>query len=384
MIDPRKGWEPKSDAEVDHVFGYHEGDGHRSAGRGGAIRLVEEQRGQPDDAEVDDLPDALQMSAEQSTDAVYRLFEDSRDFPSFPWASLDAITGPLAPEDMWIVAGRTGGGKSLFLQNAFDALVADGRRVLYVGLEQSPRILRVKWSCLRVGVQPRVVLKPRKHEWGTADHLAARGKVLADMRDYQDRPDVAKRALFAATRFVDRPTLEKWTSGAVRKYGTEVVIVDHIDRIHHGDGRNSFHEVSQTVRLAKELAVRHQIVMVVASQVGRPSDATTRFTPPTLHDLRGAGTKEEEADEVLAVYQPLRTDLTAKEMAGRLRAVQLGASPESEILAPATMAVKELKNRIDGAVKGRHTLLSVDRGRLADVPERDRYVTDPATRGPRP
>jgi KaiC/GvpD/RAD55 family RecA-like ATPase len=377
-------WAPKSDAEVDFVFGYVGGDRRRSGTDTPTLRVVDQPPEDADDATDADLPDARAMSMEQSLDAVYRLFEDSRDFPSFPWPSLDAITGPLAPEDMWIVAGRTGGGKSLFLQNAFDALVRDGRRVLYIGLEQSPRILRVKWSCLRVGVPPRMVLKPRRHEWGTADHVAARDRVLADMRDYQDRPDVAERALFAATRFVDRATLEKWTSGAVRKYGTEVVIVDHIDRVHHGDGRNSFHELSETVRLAKELAVRHQIVMLIASQVGRPSDATTRFTPPTLHDLRGAGTKEEEADEVLAVYQPLRTDLTAKEMADRLRAVQLGAAPESEILALGTMAVKELKNRVDGAVRGRHTLLSVDRGRLVDVPERDRYVTDPGARGPRP
>jgi KaiC/GvpD/RAD55 family RecA-like ATPase len=383
MTAPRVGWEPKTDEEVDYVFGFTSSNTQRSRREPASIHLVGEQREHTSDGDGDELPDALEMANEQSADAVYRLFEDSRDFPSFPWPSLDAITGPMPPEDLWIVAGRTGGGKSLFLQNTFDALVADGRCVLYIGLEQSPRTLRVKWSCLRVGVPPRAVLKPRRHEWGTHDHLAARDRVLADMRDYQDRPEVAKRALFAATRFVDRATLEKWTSGAVRKYGTEVVIVDHIDRIHHGDGRNSFHELSQTVRLAKELAVRHQIVMLVASQVGRPNDAVARFTPPTLHDLRGAGTKEEEADEVIAVYQPLRTDITAKEMAARIKRVQLGASPESEILTPDVMAVKELKNRVDGAVKGRQTLLTVDRGRLHDIPERDRYVTTRSP-GPRP
>jgi replicative DNA helicase len=326
------------------------------------------------DAEPD-IPDARQMSHEQYCDAVDRLFEDSRTYPAFPWPSLDTITGPLAPEELVLVAGRTGGGKSLFMQNVFNAFIEDGLSVLYIGLEQSPKILKAKWACLRTGVSPRLVLKPQRHEYGTEDHILARTKVLEEMRDYQELDDVARRALFAATRFIDRANLERWTRRAVEKYGTQVVIVDHIDRIHHGDGKNSFHEMSETVRLAKELAVRHQIVMLVASQVGRPHDKTERFTPPALHELRGGGTKEEEADEVLTVFQPLRSDLNAKQMAEKLHQVRIGACPDADILEPNTMAVRELKNRIDGAVRGRQTKLAVERGVVKEIPERDKYKT---------
>jgi KaiC/GvpD/RAD55 family RecA-like ATPase len=341
------------------------------------LRMADDTDGEPD------IPDALEMSEIQSREAVLRLFEDSRNFPAFPWRSLDDITGPLAPEELVLVAGRTGGGKSLFMQNVFDAFVADGRRVLYIGLEQSPKILKAKWACLRAGVSPRLVLKPQRHEYGTEAHIRARTAVLEEMRNYQDQDDIAKRALFAATRFIDRASLELWTRRAVEKYGTELIIVDHIDRVHHGDGKNSFHEMSETVRLAKELAVRHQIVMLLASQVGRPHDKTERFTPPALHELRGGGTKEEEADEVLTVFQPLRSDLNAKEMADKLHLVRIGAAPDSDILEPNVMAVRELKNRIDGAVRGRQTKLEVDRGKLVEIPERDRYATSFDSRGPR-
>lgn len=336
-----------------------------------------------DHDDAPDIPDAAEMARQQSAETVARLFQDSRQFPAFPWASLDDITGPMAPEEFWLVAGRTGGGKSLFMQNVFDAFIADGRRVVYIGLEQSPKILRAKWACLRTGMSPRLVLKPRRHEYGTEDHLQARTRVLEEMRDYIDRPDIAERAIFAATRFVDRVSLELWTRRAVEKYRTEIVIVDHIDRMHHGDGTNSFHEMSETVRLCKELAVRHQIVMLVASQVGRPHDKLERFTPPALHELRGGGTKEEEADEVLTVFQPLRADINAKDMADKLHQVRIGQCEDADILEPNIMAVRELKNRIDGAVRGRQAKLSVTRGRLADIPERDRYATSFDANGPR-
>jgi KaiC/GvpD/RAD55 family RecA-like ATPase len=370
MIEPRARppYEPRSAAEFDAVVPPvpHAGLHADYVALRSPLRLHDDEG----DEDPHALPDAAEMSDTQLTDAVYRLHEDARTYPSFPWVTVDEIVGPLAPEDLWIIAGRTGGGKSLFLQNAFDGFVNDGRRVLYIGLEQSPKILRAKWSCLRTGTPPKLVLKPRRHEYGTPAHIAARTAVLEDMRDFQGQQDIRERALFAAARFVDRTTLAHWTRGAVAKYGTEIVIVDHIDRIHHGDGRNSFHELSETVRLAKELAVELQIRMLVASQVGRPSDKLERFTPPSLHELRGAGTKEEEADEVLTVYQPMRTDLPAKQLAAKMQAVRLGQIQDSEIIQPNVMAVRELKNRIDGAVRGRTALLDVVKGRLTDQPVR--------------
>lgn len=315
----------------------------------------------------EDLPTADEMNADQVLDAVYRLHEDPSNFPRFPWAELDEIAGLMVPEDLWVVAGRTGNGKSLFLQNLFDGLIEDGRRVLYIGLEQSPRILRIKWACLRRGISPKRMLAPKPEEKAQSDWAAQADAIQQELK-WQKNPDIKFRAHFASTRFVTRSMLTQWTEWAV-DMRCEIIIVDHVDRMIHGEGRNSFHEISTTIRHAKELATEHQIVMLLASQVGRPNgDPLQKFMPPGLNDLRGSGTKEEEADSVLAVYRPLKSGTTPKEMT----AVRQGLAEEASIYEANTMAIRVLKHRLDGAsALGRQALLHVERGKVKSRPIRD-------------
>lgn len=316
-------------------------------------------------ASSDALPTADEMNQDQIREAVNRIFEDTSEYPRFPWGELDAIAGAMCPEDLLIVVGRTGNGKSLFLLNLFNELVEMGRRGLYVGLEQSPKILRVKWGCLRSGVRPKLILATRPEEKHTTEYEVSRDAVAEELK-WQKTADIKLRAHFSATRMVNRERLQAWTEWSV-DMGCDFVIVDHVDRMVHGDGRHSFEELSQTIRLAKELAVEHRIVMILASQCGRPSDKLEKFMPPGLNDLRGAGTKEEEADSVLAVYRPLRDGTTQKEMT----LVRQGLAEETSIYEPNTMAVRVLKHRLDGEVLGRQATLVVEKGRLKNKPLRE-------------
>jgi hypothetical protein len=315
-------------------------------------------------------PDADAMNDEQTAAAIARLHENTATYPEFPWPSLADVAGPLCPEDLVIIAARTSQGKSLFLQNLFDALIASGIAGLYIGLEQGPDVLRSKWACIRCGVRPSLVLAPKKHERGSPEWEHAMSLVQEDIRDYQSSATIKRLAHFSATRRVNAKKLLNWTEWAV-DHGCGFVIVDHIDRMQHGDGKNTFHELSETVRLAKELAVKHRIVMLVASQIGRPSDSVEALMPPMLHNLRGAGTKEEEADTVLGVYRPLRLNVTDKE----LKAVRQAAKPIDEVREPNTMAVMLLKHRLDGAVAGRVVKLGVHHQRVAEIAEKDRWTT---------
>lgn len=323
----------------------------------------------------DPLPGADELAASQYTDAVYRLHEDTTQYPQFPWPDLAKLAGPMCPEDLMMVAARTGGGKSLFLQNLFDSLVCAGRIGLYVGLEQSPKILRIKWSCLRTDTPPRLVLATQPAERGSADWLSAMDRVQADLK-WQMSPEIKVRAHFSATRKINAAGLREWTEWAV-DHGCDFVVIDHVDRIQHGSGQNSFHEMSETIRLAKELAVEHRIVMLMASQVGRPGDALEQFMPPALHNLRGGGTKEEEADTVLGIYRPLRSNTTDKE----LKAVRQGLADRETVIEPNVMGVQLLKHRLDGPVAGKVVKLAVRHQRVSHMLERDKYTTRPGMPG---
>jgi hypothetical protein len=325
------------------------------------LRIVDESWAPEPEPTVDDLlPSAEEMAEAQRIAGVFRIHEDTTQYPSFPWPTLAHLAGPMCPGDLVLVAARTGGGKSLLLQNLFDALIEAGRFGLYCGLEQSPEVLRIKWACMRAGVPPRIILAARPEE----RHTPAWEKAMADVQHWyawQFAPPQKQRAFFSAERKIDQRRLRLWTAWAV-DHGCDFVVIDHVDRMKHGDGRNLFHELSETIRLAKELAVEHRIVMLMATQVGRPSDALEQFMPPTLYNLRGAGTKEEEADTVLGVYRPLRADVTT----AQLTDVRRGLANVDDIREPDAMGVMLLKHRLDGPVAGKAARLAVDRGVVYD------------------
>lgn len=312
-----------------------------------------------------EMPTADELSESQFVAAVARLHEDTTLYPQFPWPDLAAATGPMCPEDLIIIAARTGGGKSLFLQNLFDRLVRAGMYGLYVGLEQGPDILRDKWACLSAKVQPKLVLAATTEQRHTPAWEHAMDLVQAELK-WQKSPEIKARAHFAATRKINAAKLRQWVEWAV-DVGCQFVIVDHVDRIQHGTGQNQFHEISETIRLAKELAVQHRIVMLLASQVGRPGDAMEQFMPPALHNMRGAGTKEEEADTVLGIYRPLRASVTDD----LLKKVRQGLCPKEDAIEPNVMGVMLLKHRLDGPASGKIVKLAVRHQRVMTFQERD-------------
>jgi hypothetical protein len=352
---------PRTEAELDEMFGAPE-----PAPR---LRIFRDEPQAQLPEPVHELPGADEMADEQYGEAVKRLHEDTTKYPAFPWPVLAELAGPMCPEDLVLIAARTSGGKSLFLQNLFDAMICEGRSGLYAGLEQAPRILRIKWACLRAKVPPKLVLATRKEERGTPGWQDAMAKVQDELAWMHEAP-IKGRAHFAAARRIDKPGLIAWTEWAVQR-GCQFVVVDHVDRMKHGTGANSFQELSETIQLAKELAVQYRIVMLMATQVGRPSDGLAAFMPPALHELRGAGTKEEEADTVLGIYRPLKSDTTNKQ----LHAVRQGLADWDTVVESGTMGIQILKHRLDGPVAHKMVKLAVEHGRVLDLPERDRRGT---------
>ncbi|HEV8448559.1 MAG TPA: DnaB-like helicase C-terminal domain-containing protein [Gemmatimonadaceae bacterium] len=333
--------------------------------RTGPVLSLDDERERRARAE---MPDADMLVEEQLSAATARIHEDSTSYPKYPWRDLASLAGPMCPGDLILVAARTGGGKSLFLQNLFDSLIRSNLRGLYIGLEQGPEVLRVKWACMAMDVPPKVVLAAGDIR-GTPVWHDAMGKVQRHIA-WQRDPWVRERAHFATTRRINAAGLKRWTDWGV-DLGCQFVVVDHVDRIAHGDGKNSFHEMSETVRLAKELAVQNHIVMLVASQMGRPADAAEQFMPPSLHALRGGGTKEEESDTVLGVYRPLKPSVSDKQ----LKLVRQGLALRDTVVEPNTMAVMVLKHRLEGPVAGQVAKLFVRHQRVQEMREADRYST---------
>lgn len=309
------------------------------------------------------LPDADILADEQHLAALKRLSEDTSAYPRFPWADVDALVGAIAPEEMWFFLGRTGHGKSMFMQNAFDHFVAEQkRRVLYIGTEQNPEILKIKWACLRAGVFPKLVLKPTPIQRASEDYRHAMEKVTPEL-EWVRQQTKDRYAMFATSRYVNRVELERWVKGAVKQYGCELVIVDHIDEVSHGEGVNPRHENTETLNLIQALMREHHIAFLIASQSKRLNEKGLKWTPPDLEDLAENNNKERKAAYVLAGWRPLRRGVTDKE----LRAVKLGQADEHALYEPDEMGIKLLKTREDSGELGKSCRLRVNRGRLESL-----------------
>lgn len=307
-------------------------------------------------------PDPDEQTETQIVDAVYRIHEDTSGYPSFPWAELDRVAGRMAPSELWIVAARTQNGKTLFLLNLFDDLVQkQGISTFYIGLEQPPKDMRIKWACMRSNVPVAGALAGKwPDQWGPQEIEDAKAAIQVEMQR-QKSGDLKALARFCEARFINAALLKVWTQWAV-DHGSEVIIVDHINRIARDGDKSSFDAHSHVVTTAKELAVEHNIVMLAASQVGRPNgDPLQKFTPPALHELRGGGTSEEEANTVLIIYRPLNKETATPQ---QQKLVRQGLAEESTLYTEGLMAIRVAKHRLLGLQKDTTAVLRVEHGRI--------------------
>jgi hypothetical protein len=335
----------------------------------GAIRL------KADNPEIGDTEDWV---AQQVDQAITNVDIVGASFPQWPWSDLRKLLGPIAYRRLIMIAAATSQGKTAFVMSLVSALAHAGTGVYVCGLESNASELRTKLACLDIGLDP---LFPLESRW-TELPEAGRWKIaLRDALRAQAAEPMRSLVSFDPRRAIGYEELQDAATRAVEA-GKRIVIVDHVDRLKQGPGVNPFTEMDRMVKYATDLADQHCLVMIMTTQLNGEAYKGSRiavYNPPQIHHLHMGGTKRFEAHSILGLYRPRRIEATKEE----IKAVESGQADPYTILMPNTMGVKILKHR-SGNVEGRQCYLGVERGRIVDIPERDRYVTSPLLRGPRP
>jgi hypothetical protein len=192
--------------------------------------------------------------------------------------------------------------------------------------------------------------------------------VIAAFRAQEHAPWM-DRVYLDPARSVNRLRLTQAAERAV-KFGASVLLVDHIDRLEHGEGKNSYHELAKTVQHCKNLATDHGLTVVCTSQMNREASKGSRlakYFPPQLHQVFGGSVKEHEGDVWLGLWRPIRDDVDAK----TLKRAAAGLIEVREVWAPNTMGVQCLKHRLRD-VEGHRTMLHVSHGRVRDLTDAER------------
>lgn len=294
----------------------------------------------------DNTVDTDGLNGRQIQQAHGLLDREPSDFPDWPWANVAKLAGPLLPGDLWVVGARPGNGKTTFCLNALDNFVAHslGNRafpVLYMGTEMEPALLRVQWAAWRLGYPVHEVLEGN---WAALP-ADARENIRWEL-DRMREPLYRRLAVFAPARRMTGDDVRAWVEYAHAR-GCRAIILDHIHRIRTGGDPGGLRlAIGESVRVLKELAVKHGLVVLVAAQLNRPAErsALADLSPPPVSAFKESGVLEEEADVALLLHRARRADVDAKEIAAVLK----GERPVADVLEPHTMAVRIGKHRRRG------------------------------------
>lgn len=202
---------------------------------------------------------------------------------------MDQMLSGLQSDQLIVVAGRPGMGKTSFAMNIVEhASLAEKKTCLVFSMEMSASQLATRLLCANAGVD---MQKARTGSMGEADF---------------ERMGQAMRRLSAAPIYFDDSAtvaVPEMTAKARRLQSTEglgLVVVDYLQLMSIPGGRaeNRNQEISKLTRSLKIMAKQLGVPVMLLSQLSRATERDPgKF--PKLSDLRDSGAIEQDADVVI-------------------------------------------------------------------------------------
>ena len=329
--------------------------------------------------EDDDLPEIhpVVIASDQVTAAMLALDRRPETFLRWPFPELDAMTGPMAPGNVWFVCAASGGGKTTFVASVIDLWRLSGKRVYVMPLETRPHEFRTYLACMAQGIHPGDVLSGEfaNHP----NYRAQRDALKSEFLDQSKTPYV-ERVMVSEQRAINLKGLEQGLREA-KAFGADVVIVDHIDHIAGGDGSNLYSEAKRVNDGALRMAQDNDLLLVFTSQLNMSAskgDYLTKYLPPKTEHIAFGSLKQRNATGMIGLFRPIRKrrpDESDEDYLSALRAARSGNGQITDALEPNTMGVMAMKLRNYGAREGAKCYLHIERGRVTAMDEKDRYTT---------
>jgi len=205
----------------------------------------------------------------------------------------EALDGGVRREDLIVVAGRPGMGKSaLAINNLLPAIAsASDQPSLVFSLEMGHRQLCKRFLALNMSKPWH--LKDRNYAQINWEELGRSGQILSALPIFiDDRPAVTLERVAATCR---RVKAEKGALGCV--------VIDYIQIMGGMDDDNTrVRSLGKVANGLKNLARELDTTVIVLSQLNRGVESQTDKRP-SMKDLRESGTIEEAADIIMLLYR---------------------------------------------------------------------------------
>lgn len=221
-------------------------------------------------------------------------------------ASLDAVIGGLYPENLIVVGGRPGMGKSILATTVCRSAAVAGWAPHLFSLEMASREVSARFIC--------------DLDYDAAVGRGNRGLAYASLLHHKAMTDAEwERAVLANGRLTELPievnVRDKLTiaqiaglarARAARVHARPLVVIDHLqivapsERARH---RTRTDEITEITGASKQLAKRLKCPVILLSQLNR--DVEKRDDKhPVMSDFRESGSVEQDGDVVIALYRP--------------------------------------------------------------------------------
>jgi replicative DNA helicase len=319
-------------------------------------------------------PDEDVEASDQIVDALLDVSRDPELYLHWPFATLDALVGGMAPGELHYVCAFSSGGKTTFLSTATNHWLDAGKRVYVLPLETQPKKFRTALACQRLGIQPGDAFSGElRRRNGPALEL-----LREEIKQQIHRSDGLR---VKGTPEITAGHFERACEEAA-DWRADVVIVDHIDHIAAGDGSNLYAESVRVNREALRHAQRFGLVLVLASQLNNEAakgDHLARYQPPRESFVQMGAHKRQVASGMIGLYRPLRTRRTeedAKRFAQLIAMARTGQIPPHDLIQPNTMAIVQMKSRSYGNREWQRITLRVEQGAVIDPAERPTDLED--------
>lgn len=259
-------------------------------------QCVSDLRQLVDDAEQEEDESAASLVM-RDTDAAYQevraLAAAGRTYAGMDsgFRELNDTLNGLCRGELTVLGGDTSTGKSTLAKQIAYAVMRAGGPVGYITQEEPRERVGMRMACLAAGssVDP---------------NLARRGKLgpssLAAFGDAMGSLSRLPWWVYDQARTMDQVEHEMRS-----RTGVALWVIDHLHRT-RGRGENVHEQLTDVVERCKDLALELDCHVLLPAQLHRVKDRPDRR--PRLEDLRGSGSIEEHADNVLLIYRPGRYD----------------------------------------------------------------------------
>ena len=225
--------------------------------------------------------------------------------------SLDANMGGLRRGEVCILGGRTSQGKSMVALQWMYHVALSGAPCLMISEEMSRRSLGERLIA----------------------YVTSLSRSEIEKRHYDEAFETVRT--FWSDRSKCHIVNGVGTSGraveaiehAVRYFGVEFVVVDYLQLL-RGLGQTRYEQITHVSQSLKCAAVQNNLAMVALAQVGR--DMERRDNVPRLSDLKESGQIEQDADQVVIVQWPHKSNPQAPPREYRLYCLKNRNGPLNE------------------------------------------------------